>query len=325
MRRMKYVGIIVGILIIVGSAAILISKSRADAHYFDGYVASAPLNVQVRVDQAREEFRWIDFVFDGVRGHRVPAVMALPQEFDSPRPCVIFLHGIGQKKDFLEEIAEPFTNAGFAMVTFDQYMRGERDVDLPWWQEPAAFRERASLTILETRRLVDVLHARDDIDHERIYLVGASYGAITGATATAKEPRIKAAVMVYGGGNIRSLLDSDAINGSFAGFIGMLKGPLTAIAAWYLSPSDPVLYVGDVAPRPLLFQNGTADQLIPVASAEAFFAAAHQPKEQRWYEGDHIGLDEDTVRQVLDEALIWIQEQDATESQSAQLTAKPAA
>lgn len=311
MRRMKYVAAIAGGVFVLGAIVLLVLKARADAHYFDGYASDAPLNVEIRSDQLRDDFRWVDFVFDGVRGHRVPSVMALPLEFDDPLPCVIFLHGIGQKKDFLKEIAKPFVDAGFAMVTFDQYTRGERRVEDGLFTEASAFRERAALTVLETRRLVDYLQSRDDIVDDRIYLVGASYGAITGATATAMEPRIQAAVMTYGGGDIATLLDSDAINGSFSGILGLLKGPLTAIAAWYLAPSDPVLYVGDVAPRPLFFQNGTADQLIPVASAEAFFNAANEPKEQRWYEGDHVGLDEATTRQVLDDALVWIQEQDA--------------
>jgi dienelactone hydrolase len=238
--------------------------------------------------------------------------MAMPLESDPPAPCVIFLHGIGQSKSFLDEISQPFVDEGFAMVTFDQYTRGERDVELPWWREASAFRQRAALTVLETRRLVDFLETRNDIDKKRIYLVGASYGAITGATAVAMETRIKAAVMVYGGGDLPLLLAGDAITQEFeTGNLGFLRGPITALTAWYLAPSDPVLYVGNVAPRPLLFQNGTRDQLIPTDAAQAFFDAANEPKEQRWYEGDHIGLDEDTVRQVLDEALEWVKQQDA--------------
>lgn len=325
MRRMKYAAIIVGVVVLVSVLIVLVTKSRADAHFFDGYSAAAPLDVEIRSDQDREDFRWVDFVFDGVRGHRVPSVMALPLDMDEPVPCVIFLHGIGQKKDFLEEIAKPFVDAGFAMVTFDQYTRGERDVELGWWEEASAFRERAALTVLETRRLVDYLETRNDIVDDRIYLVGASYGAITGATAVAMEPRIPAAVMVYGGGDIATLLNSDAANASFDGILGVVQGPLTALAAWYLAPSDPVLYVGDVAPRPLFFQNGTADQLIPTASAEAFFEAANEPKTQRWYEGDHVGLDEATTRRVLDDALAWIEEQDAARAESGKGVARPAA
>ena len=318
MRRIKYVAVIAGVVVLLGAILILVLKWRADARFYNGYHAEAPAYAGIRSDENREGFRWVDFVFDGVRGHQVPAVMALPLDADEPVPCVIFLHGIGQKKDFLAEIAQPFVDAGYAMASFDQYTRGERDVDLSWWQEAGAFRERAALTVLDTRRLVDYLESRNDIAGVRVYLVGASYGAITGATAVAMEPRIKAAVMVYGGGNLRSLLSSDAVNASFnSSSFGFLQGPVMGLAAWYLAPSDPIRYVGEVAPRPLLFQNGTADQLIPVDAANAFFAAANEPKEQRWYVGDHIGTDVATVHQVLDEALAWIRQQDASESQTA--------
>ncbi len=315
MRRMKYVIAVLVVLFVIGVAGILIAKARADNRFFDGYDSFAPLNTEVSLDEDRDNHRWIEFAFDGVRGHRIPSVMAMPLEIEEPVPCVVFLHGIGQSKGFLDEISQPFVDAGYGMVTFDQYMRGEREVDLSWWREAGAFRQRAALTVLETRRLVDYLETRNDVDHGRIYLVGASYGAITGATAAAMETRIKAAVMVYGGGDLPLLLRGDAITQEFeTGSLGFLRGPITSLAVCFLAPSDPILYVGDVAPRPMLFQNGTRDQLIPTEAAQAFYDAANEPKEQRWYEGDHIGLDEATVRQVLDEALTWIQEQDANTS-----------
>ena len=36
-----------------------------------------------------------------------------------------------------------------------------------------------------------------------------------------------------------------------------------------------------------------------------------EPKTIQWYEGDHIGLNEDTVKQVLLAGLTWMVEQDA--------------
>ena len=285
-------------------------KLILDAQFFSGYDATLSLDAVIREQKTTDAYRREEILFTATQGSQIPALMVLPHEADSqePAPCIIFLHGIGQNKEFLDEIAEPFTRAGFAMITFDQYMRGERRLDDPGpLDEILAFRQRGALTVIETRRVVDYLETRADIDAERIYLVGASYGAITGSTAVALEPRIQAVVLVYGGGNMPSLMDSPMIRdelGAWAPF-------LIQIASWYLAPADPIQYVHRIAPRPILFQHGRADSVVPPESAKALYEAAREPKTFYWYEGDHIGLDEATVREVLNDALEWLQARDA--------------
>lgn len=305
MKRKILIGALAaGLTLIV---ALLVVKVFADSRYYAGYDPALPLNAEVEPATDGEGFKRVAFYFDSVPGQRVPGVMALPQTGEGPFPCIIFLHGIGQSKGFVDEVAKPFADAGFALVSFDQYMRGERRITSknPLMQA-TAFRRRGALTVIDTRRLVDYLVTRPDIAKDRIYLVGASYGAITGATAVAFEPRIKAAVLTYGGGRLPLLLDSNAASSE----LGMFAGPLAYVGAFYLSPADPEKYVGQISPRPLLFQNGVEDSLIPSASAIALQNAAKNPKDIVWYEGDHVGFDEKATMQVLNDALKWIQEHD---------------
>jgi dienelactone hydrolase len=308
MRVFKRI-LITGLVFIVLLAGTgVVAKARSDARFYDDYNPSAPLAVTLRETTEAPDYRLEDFVFDGVPGMAVPTLMALPLDGAGPYPCVIFLHGIGQKKDFLTEIAAPYTRAGFAFVSSDQYTRGERKLDTnnPL-KEALGLRRRSALNVIETRRLVDYLVTRPDIAADRLYLVGASFGAITGATAVAFEPRIAAAVMTYGGGDIDKLLSSE----SAASELGWLHWPVKTLAVYLTAPSDPVKYVGLVAPRPLLFQNGTHDSMIPMAAADALFEAANEPKERTLYDSDHVGLDEENTRAVLDESLRWIVKIDA--------------
>ncbi|MDX9973479.1 MAG: alpha/beta fold hydrolase [FCB group bacterium] len=288
---------------------LLVVKVFADSRFYAGYDAALPLNAEVQPATVEDGFKRVAFYYDSVPGERVPGVMALPKTGDGPFPCIIFLHGIGQSKGFLDEVAKPFADAGFALVSFDQYMRGERRITSknPLVQA-SAFRRRGALTVIDTRRLIDYLVTRPDIAKDRIYLVGASYGAITGATAVAFEPRIKAAVLTYGGGRLPLLLDSNAASSE----LGMFSGPLAYIGAFFLSPSDPEKYVGRISPRPLLFQNGVEDSLVPAASAIALQNAANDPKDIVWYEGDHVGFDEEATSRVLNDALKWIMKHDKT-------------
>jgi len=182
-------------------------------------------------------------------------------------------------------------------------------------------RRRGAKTVIETRRLIDYLQTRPDIAHDRIYLVGASYGAIMGSTAAAFDPRIRAVVLVYGGGNIKRLLNSKASRVE----LGRWHGLVTAVSAWLLAPADPIHHVGKISPRPILFQNGTDDSLVPKEATEALFEAAREPKSQTWYNGDHIGEDPKTVEAALNEAIAWLRNHDALTPQAAAATADQSA
>jgi len=299
--------LIAGVALALVLAAGLAYKQGADASFYDGYDAALPLATEVRGTESREGYSRIDFTFQGLPGMAVPTLLALPDEEDGPYPCIIFLHGIGQSKGFLDEIAMYYTRHGFAIASFDQYTRGERKLTTknPITQA-LGLRKRLSLNVIETRRLVDYLQTRDDIAPDRIYLIGASFGAITGCTAVAFEPRIPAAVMTYGGGDLDLLLASDAAIKE----LGKFHGLATSIVQYITAPADPVKYVAQIAPRPLLFQNGEHDQLIPLAAARALVDAAGEPKKFTLYDSDHVGMDEAQTITVLEESVAWLIEQD---------------
>lgn len=305
------------VLGILGAAvlALLLAKANADRHFYDGYDATAPLNARVASSEVREAGTREAVYFDGMAGESIPALLALPKDVKGKVPCVVFLHGIGQKKDFLDEISPIYNQQGFAIASFDQYTRGERRLpeNATPWQQLVAFRQRAARTPNDARRLVDYLQTRPEIDGERIYLVGASYGAITGTVAAALDPRFKAVVLVYGGANIRHLMSAREIRGAVD------KGPFgwavadvaIALARYVLAPADPAIYAPRIAPRPVYLQNGTTDGLISDAAAKALQEAVQEPKKIDIYPGDHIGVDEATVWEVLKSGIAWLQAQDA--------------
>src|SRR5690606_32504353 len=92
--------------------------------------------------------------------------------------------------------------------------------------------------------------------------------------------------------------------------LGAWRGIVATLGAYLLAPSDPVLHVAEISPRPVLMQNGTDDRLIPFDSAQALFDAAKEPKIFVPYESDHIGLDEAHVIKVLSDTIEWLHEQD---------------
>jgi predicted esterase len=93
-----------------------------------------------------------------------------------------------------------------------------------------------------------------------------------------------------------------AIESGFDGYILMAGTPYFADWYFYFPPIaaddrvqylermaavDPIAHVGGLSPAPVLFQFGKDDPHVPQAKAEAFFEAAQEPREIRWYGGGH--------------------------------------
>jgi len=280
-------------------------KAKSDHDFYTGYDSEAPLNARALSRIIGGELQTRESVFEGVEGIPVPLVSFYPTgQQASPFPCVIFLHGIGQSKSFLRIIAPYFTDRGYAIVCFDQHTRGDRRLapNASRAEKALAFRRRAALTVMETRRLVDYLQTDPEIAPRRIYLAGASFGAMMGTIAAAQEPRIAGTALIYGGGDWKSFSKSVVLRQE----IGAWSQSAAAAAAFLMAPADPILYAGNLTSRPLLIQNGKRDSYIPKAAAEALIEAAGDKAEVIWYDSDHVGLDRKHVEVVLNDVLSWL-------------------
>lgn len=296
-------------------------KWNADRNFFHGYDPEHPLHAEVvsknRVEGTVEAFgidtparyRLEKVGFEARPGEKIPTLVALPLEGEGPFPAVVFLHGSHQEKEFIEEICTPFCEAGFAMACFDQYMRGERKVETRPLTAGATFRQRTWKTVHDARRLIDYLVTRDDIAADRIYFCGASYGAITGTTVVAMEPRIQAAVLVVGGGDLSLIVDTPVVKKELPGWLRPLAKPMIT---FFLGAADPIHYAAGTTGTPVLMQNGENDCVVSPAMGKALFAALGEPKEIRWYPIDHPDREDkgEEVLRMLSEGLDWLREQD---------------
>ena len=302
--------------VVVAGIVLLFAAKRAGDFFVLQTIRSplppAPLRVTLQSSENQGSYRVQKFTFEGSPGETVPVMAVIPTEPGRRYPAIIFLYGIGMKMGFnteIKEVADAVTRAGFALFVPEQYGRGERrGKKRKGLEEFLAVRRRIILTIQETRRLVDVLMVRPDIDPERIYIWGASFGAMTGCAAMAYDPRVKAAVFTVAAGDFQRIVaDSPYLQKKC--FFSWEKA-VAPLGAEILRPFDPIRHVGRIAPRPLLFQNTVQDELLPRSAVEALYNASGQPKDIRWYNSPH----DRPVRKALEEAvrdgLIWLQEQD---------------
>ncbi len=137
------------------------------------------------------------------------------------------------------------------------------------------------------RGIVDDVHAaveyvceRPDVDADSVALVGQSLGGAVSIVAVAE------------GAPVCGLVTDGAFD-SYQGATRWLLseswltwGAARPAARWLISPGlDPIDYVAQIAPTPLLIIQGTEDHLIDWHTAERLYEAARQPKDLMIVEG----------------------------------------
>jgi dienelactone hydrolase len=312
---------VLGAIVLVTAIILVGLKVYGDARFYSDYDPALPLKAEVAPGEVVDDvqtvlgverprnFKRVEFSYEARPGERVPGLMALPLESQVKAPVVIFLHGSGQRKEFIDEIATPFTKAGFAMVSFDQFLCGGRKVK-GRFANVWGWRNRIWKTVNDTRRLIDFLHSRSEFDPGRIYLAGASYGASAGTVILAKDKRVKAGALVVGGGNLDIMLNAPLIREHVPAAVLFLLKP---VAKYFVGVADPVRHAPQTAGTPVIMQNGSDDRLIYPEAGKALYAALGEPKEIKWYPIDHPGLrktDGPAIVALLNDTLDWFLKQD---------------
>jgi fermentation-respiration switch protein FrsA (DUF1100 family) len=82
------------------------------------------------------------------------------------------------------------------------------------------------------------------------------------------------------------------------------------VVRYFLGVADPIHYVAQISPRRVYFQNGEHDVLVPAAAGRALQEAAQEPKKITWYDSDHVGINLEHTKRVLEDGLEWLLQQD---------------
>jgi dienelactone hydrolase len=252
----------------------------------------APLDATEKLLTTTEDYALYRVEFNGIKtGSRVPANLYIPRksQFKAPYPAVLLQYGTGGNKNtnYIVAIGQIAVARGMAVLTIDAPDRGERKgKEAP---KMNFFDMRFFQYLGDYSRAIDYLASRNDLDKARIAYVGISWGAITGVTFAAHDPRIKVVASLVGGGN----------------FAGLIPGGAPADLIAKMKAFDPYYHIALIAPRPLLLVNVTHDQLVPRIMADALQKAAPDYAKKVWLEADHFfnGVD----RQVEATAVIaWV-------------------
>jgi dienelactone hydrolase len=120
-------------------------------------------------------------------GGRVVGNLRRPEGSSTP-PLVLLVPGLDSTKEEFFRLENVFLERGMATLSMDGPGQGESGYDLPI---------RPDYDVAVTA-VLDAIAGRDDVDHDRVGLLGVSLGGYYAPRALAFEPRVKAGVGLSG-------------------------------------------------------------------------------------------------------------------------------
>lgn len=230
----------------------------------------------------RPEYTIHKIVFETIPDLPVPALLYLPQK-KGPHPAVVHAPGHWMEDAKLAEslqiLNQHLARLGIATLCFDPIGQGERRVG--WHQHGQLAPLLVGFTTLgamvaENIGALEILLDRDDIDAERIGMIGASGGGFTTLFAAALDTRISTAV-------VSSIVNShvgqirDAAYGTgWDGWVDLCNQVPGICAVGNLGD-----VLGLIAPRKLLIANAVDDPPFPLAGAREVAREVEQTYEYR--------------------------------------------
>lgn len=256
-------------------------------HLFD-YDPLAPIDIQEKSVTERSGYRHHELTYASPKGGRVPATLLVPTGTSGPFAGIILMHGLPGDRTNNAIFARGLVATGAVVLMIDAPFARPENRNRSGW--PLTFREIDRLEqiqlMIDLRRGVDLLSARENIDDERLAYIGYSYGAAMGGLLAGIEPRIKAfGLMVGDGGLVSHFTASDG-----APLIELNNLTTEKRENWLalMEPIEPIRFVSRAAPGSLFFQNALRDQAVARDDALAYQAAGSEPKRIEWYESDHM-------------------------------------
>jgi hypothetical protein len=166
-------------------------------------------------------------------------------------------------------------------------------------------------TIPAISLVLDWLMQQPWVKKSEIIVVGASLGVPFAASATARDPRISAVMLVHGAADNRLWLEAQIARRVDP---ELLHYPLATLVHWlaYGPIFDTSKHVAAVSPRPVLIIGAIDDERTPAGQTELLYEAASEPKRLRWTEGQHIQPNRtdviETLLQIANEELPFLRQ-----------------
>lgn len=259
------------------------------------YVRASSLDVRMVGSRDEDGITVSELTFETSLGRRRAAYLIRPAG-DGPFPIILYVHWYepqacdSNRTQFLEEATRIATKGVMSLLI--ETMWSDREWFLKRTQADDV--QTSIEQVIELRRAMDLLLQQPGVDSSRFAYVGHDFGAMYGVVAGSVDCRPTCYVLMAG---------TPCFPDWFL-YYPKLEGDEREAFIQQMKPLDPVERVAQLSPAPVLFQFGLSDPHVPVARAERFIEAAHEPKETGWYEAGH-GLSD----QAQQDRMAWLEKQ----------------
>jgi fermentation-respiration switch protein FrsA (DUF1100 family) len=270
--------LVIGLLLIAAVAVLRVTKSEAHD------LITAPMDTRELPEETPANYNmpFADVTVTSVDGLKLVGWF-VPSKSGA---VVILQHGYKSTREELLNEAEMLYRHGYEVllttVRAHDYSEGEiitfgmnevQDMDA-WYQ---------------------YLLTRDDIDPDRIGMLGNSFGGMLVIQYAAQNENIKAVVADSAFSSL-----NDTVSTSVTYFTDLPAFPFAPLIVYWaeretgfkLEDIDATKWVAQISPRPVFLMQGGADVVISANSGQRLFDAAGEPKEL-WFEPDlgHVDFD----------------------------------
>ena len=278
------IGVVVGILVLVTAG--LLWKTRQEAYN----LLHAPITTRNLPDETPTDFEmeYEDVTITNSDGMKL-AGWFIPSENGA---VIIMQHGYKSTRDELLNEAQMMHAHGYGVLVTSVRAHDQSEGEL------------ITLGYYEMQDMeawYQYLISRDDIDPDKIGIIGNSYGGMLAIQYASVNENIKAVVA-----NCAFSSMSDTVSTSVRHFTGLPDFPFVPLIVFWaenmtgiqMEEIDTTRWIPDISPRPVFLMQGGKDTVISPESGQILYDAANEPKEL-WFDPElgHVGFDKERAEE----------------------------
>jgi hypothetical protein len=183
---------------------------------------------------------------------KVFGFISVPTAGDGPFPALLLLGGLRTGKHVLDFVDGMNHTILIGLDYPYEGNKGKMGVGEFLLNVPD-MRRAVMNTVPAVMLATDYLLSKEEVDADRITLIGGSIGALFAPAIAASDERITAVAILFGSADLQSLIAANV----------EMSQPFPTLAAWLggtlISPLEPLKYTDRISPRPLFMLNGSDD------------------------------------------------------------------
>lgn len=198
-----------------------------------------------------------------------------------PHPAILLLPGIWGDRN-MEDFANRLVKEGFVclQLSSERYLQRIRS------QKKMTLDDLADLIhdqVVESDRMLGWLKEQEDVDPDRIGVLGVSIGAILATLLTEQDENIRAAAFVLGGGNLPEIMAAPQgyvkrrLRNRIMTENGLNEEQFKKAAVDSFERVDPLSFPGRLEAGRILMVNGRFDNVIPYKNAKELWMELGRP------------------------------------------------